>query len=657
MYRKRQRSRLNSYNSLWQFCYSVNDTKKTYKEYTGEKHTQADIPINDEWRLEIENGSERVCCTSIRNEMQDYIKFKAARCIQRFVRGWLVRIRLARQIRAAVIIQKEWRRFYYKRFYVRKLEKLTQQHIEDHYFSSGQKFQALYRGWWSRQYLHDQTLLRRLEMKAGEELIECVALKLHHLLRIYTIPGVYSLKNEKTLEKVERLVNTLKYRHCSDYGQEVNRQRVQQLYIGKKRFKKSEYVTHLPFAGFENDLCLRKQNILLSRNNDANSKISEKLRKYVMNEQEDRRVSKLRLKSLKKNLKECINEELSFEDEYWEWDTDECLEFKQQSLSRTEMFVQDYLEFKAARSIQRFVRGWLVRNRLTKQIRAAIIIQTEWRRFYYQRWYFHKVENLIQQRIEETYFRAAQKIQALFRGWWSRQHIHDHTRLLRLQMMAGEDLLHCVAFKLHHLIRTRAIPGIYSLSNTTTLSKIEKLLAAMTFKKCNDRAREVNRLRASYIHNARKRYKNSEFVSEIPFAGSYIYNLCEPKCISLFSDKDADRKMAKILLMYEKVSGQEPKILKLRQKKFKRSVFRHICLPPPTTFCGDVIRSMKRWKIIKENNLTVETNILQTPKNVENFLREVQSKWDLLHGNCHCTDAFIKELEKGKKFSGLCPPV
>lgn len=84
------------------------------------------------------------------------------------------------------------------------------------------------------------------------------------------------------------------------------------------------------------------------------------------------------------------------------------------------------------------------------------------------------------------------------------------------------------------------------------------------------------------------------------------------------------------------------------------AVFRHICLPPPTTFCGDVVRSMKRWKIIKENNLTVETKILDNPQNVENFLREVQSKWDILHGNCHCKDAFIKELEKGKKFTGIC---
>uniref|UniRef100_A0A1A9WWN3 Spermatogenesis-associated protein 17 n=1 Tax=Glossina brevipalpis TaxID=37001 RepID=A0A1A9WWN3_9MUSC len=326
-------------------------------------------------------------------------------------------------------------------------------------------------------------------------------------------------------------------------------------------------------------------------------------------------------------------------------------------ITRTQLLIWDYLEFKAARSIQRFVRGWLVRNRLAKQIHAAVIIQTEWRRFYCQRWYFRKVENLLQQRIEKYYFRAAQKIQALFRGWWSRQHIHDHSRLMRLGITAGEDLLHCVAFKLHHLIRTHVIPGIYSLRNTTTLSKVEKLLASMTFKQCIDRAREANRRRALHIFSAKVRFKDSEITTQIPFAGPNISNLCEAKCIALYSERDADRKMAKILRMYEIANREDPKMFKLRDKKSKILTFRHVCLPPPTTFCGDLIRSMKKWKIIKEKNLSVDVDIFENPKNVENFLKEVQSKWDILHGCCHCSNAFIKELEKGKKFTGSCPPI
>lgn len=135
-------------------------------------------------------------------------------------------------------------------------------------------------------------------------------------------------------------------------------------------------------------------------------------------------------------------------------------------LSRTSLLVQDYLEFKAARSIQCFVRGWLCRTKYKRKRIAAIIIQSEWRRFYCQRLYFRKVEETLQQRIEQHFYCAARKIQALWRGWWVRHHIHDHSRLMRLQLMAGEDLLYCVAFKLHHLLRTHQIPGVYSLRNS-----------------------------------------------------------------------------------------------------------------------------------------------------------------------------------------------
>lgn len=126
----------------------------------------------------------------------------------------------------------------------------------------------------------------------------------------------------------------------------------------------------------------------------------------------------------------------------------------------------DYRQFKAARCIQRLVRGWLARTLYRRKRKASIIIQTEWRRFYAGRLYYRILEQIVQQRLEQHYFKAARTIQAFWRGWWVREHIHDHTRLMRLQLMAGEDLLHCIAFKLHHLLRTHQIPGIYSLRNS-----------------------------------------------------------------------------------------------------------------------------------------------------------------------------------------------
>uniref|UniRef100_A0A1A9WW80 Uncharacterized protein n=1 Tax=Glossina brevipalpis TaxID=37001 RepID=A0A1A9WW80_9MUSC len=321
-------------------------------------------------------------------------------------------------------------------------------------------------------------------------------------------------------------------------------------------------------------------------------------------------------------------------------------------LTGTDMLVWDYIEFKAARHIQCMVRGWLIRNRIAKQTRAAIIIQTEWRRFYCKRLYLRKLEKLTQQRIEEHYFRSAQIIQAAYRGWWSRQNIHDHTRLIRLSNWAGEDLLHCVAFKLHHLLRTFVIPGVYSLKNTTTLSKVEELLANLRFKQCNDHSQEINRQRNLRTHLAKKDFIKTEFATKIPYSGLDMYTTCSRKCQTISSEKDADRKMAKILRMYQLAHHEDPRIIKMRHGKAQV-----ICLPPPTSFCADLVRSMKRWNIIKESEVTVERDIFKKPGNIENFLKEIHWKWDNLHGNCHCNDAFIKVLEKGDKLTGSFPPL
>ncbi|KAI9575229.1 hypothetical protein GQX74_015740 [Glossina fuscipes] len=260
--------------------------------------------------------------------------------------------------------------------------------------------------------------------------------------------------------------------------------------------------------------------------------------------------------------------------EYWEHDGDECSNIE--VMTRTQTSIRDYLEFKAARSMQRFVRGWLLRNRLAKRICAAIIIQAEWRRFYYQR---------------------------------------------------------------------------------LTLSKVEELLASMTFKQCSDRAFEVNSQLAMNAQYAKLRFNDSAATTQIPFAGPSIYNLCEPKCVALYSERDADRKMAKILHMYEEACREDPKIFKSRVKSSKAAGCRRMYLPPPTTFCGDLIRSMKKWKIIKEKHPAVDKSIFETPQNVVNFLKEVRSEWNILHGNCHCSDAFVKELKEGNKLAGSYPTV
>lgn len=128
------------------------------------------------------------------------------------------------------------------------------------------------------------------------------------------------------------------------------------------------------------------------------------------------------------------------------------------------------MQFLAARTIQCHWRSHLSRLRESRRWRAAITIQRWWRGFNTRRKLVYKLEDMLQQRLLDLYNKSATKIQALFRGWWTRRTVHDVYALHNMQACAASDLLSCVAYKLHHLLRTYSIPGIYSLRNSTYVS-------------------------------------------------------------------------------------------------------------------------------------------------------------------------------------------
>ncbi|XP_013116276.2 uncharacterized protein LOC106093701 isoform X1 [Stomoxys calcitrans] len=291
-------------------------------------------------------------------------------------------------------------------------------------------------------------------------------------------------------------------------------------------------------------------------------------------------------------------------------------------LSRTSLLILEYHQYKAARCIQRFVRGWLARILYRRKKWASIIIQTEWRRFHARRLYYRKLEAVLQQRLEEHYFKSAQKIQAIWRGWWVREHVYNQKHLLRLQIMAGEDLLHCVAFKLHYLLRTYQIPGVFSLRNSKALSKVEALLASMRFKKHNDCQHETN------AHAVPQTQKNSLHSTRLKFQ-----NDCMAKCLSLYSEKQADRKMNKILNMYQEANGAYSG-LKMQKPRSKCTLQKSENFKSPsTTFCGEIVSSMKKWKVMDENKLQLDPKVFQQPEILENFLKEIESWWNRLQDN------------------------
>lgn len=123
----------------------------------------------------------------------------------------------------------------------------------------------------------------------------------------------------------------------------------------------------------------------------------------------------------------------------------------------------DYVQFIAARTIQRNWRRFSRRNTKGNVEKAAITIQRWWRGYRVRSRYMLIVERKLQDTLVNYYNNAATKIQALFRGWWARHTVHDVNALKKMQTCAAQDLLNCVAFKLHHLLRTYSIPGVYSL--------------------------------------------------------------------------------------------------------------------------------------------------------------------------------------------------
>ncbi|KRF98780.1 uncharacterized protein Dwil_GK27791 [Drosophila willistoni] len=126
----------------------------------------------------------------------------------------------------------------------------------------------------------------------------------------------------------------------------------------------------------------------------------------------------------------------------------------------------DYQQFKAARVLQLHFRGWLCRKRFLKQ-RAAVTTISRWFRGYIcsKKRFFATQEDL-QATVLAYYNHYAIKIQAFYRGWRNRLFIHDVRALTRMQLNAAQDVINCIAYQLHTLLREQKLPGVYSLRAT-----------------------------------------------------------------------------------------------------------------------------------------------------------------------------------------------
>nr|CAD7400891.1 unnamed protein product [Timema cristinae] len=167
-------------------------------------------------------------------------------------------------------------------------------------------------------------------------------------------------------------------------------------------------------------------------------------------------------------------------------------------------------EFIAARKIQSCFRGWFIRNHLHKLHSAATTIQRHWRGFSGRTFYFILLKKAVNKMCLQHYNLTATKIQKLWRGHYVRSRFFDYYKLkqwihqvleknkfLIHQMQNYKEVVEAskidaleleakqwvfyILFKLHHLLRTQALPGIYSLPNTVKLSVLEEQLKALQF--------------------------------------------------------------------------------------------------------------------------------------------------------------------------------
>ncbi|XP_064553668.1 uncharacterized protein LOC135439014 isoform X2 [Drosophila montana] len=281
---------------------------------------------------------------------------------------------------------------------------------------------------------------------------------------------------------------------------------------------------------------------------------------------------------------------------------------------------------------------------------AAITIQRWWRGFSVRRNFKSSIEARLQQILVDRYNEAATKIQSLFRGWHVRQTVHDMNSLRRMQHCAAEELLSCLAYKLHHLLRTYSIPGVYSLRNSHCLSKVEKLLTSMTYRFHNDHVAYHHARKASSSRFYREQFIQNKYHTKVPYSGPNFNSLCKPACEeAVFTTKDMDRRMYQIIAEYEK--GQvDPNLNKLQRsvadRKFRKRVEKILAARDKvqSDFCGDVIESMRKWNIWDGQLLTINNDVFRNPENLESFLANAAKLIEQYQVTCHCQITKFDEL-------------
>ncbi|XP_017115825.1 uncharacterized protein LOC108138217 [Drosophila elegans] len=259
--------------------------------------------------------------------------------------------------------------------------------------------------------------------------------------------------------------------------------------------------------------------------------------------------------------------------------------------------VLDYKQFKAARTIQRHVRGFLARRRLNYQNQAATTISKLWRGYYVRRFQFAHIQNLLHMRIMQYHNDMATKIQALFRGWMTRQNFQDFEGMKSLRMQYAEDMLSALFRKLCTMRKDHLLPGIYALRESDLLSKIEDLSATFDYRFHNGRVRAAIAKKRAFINDRREEFQGAHSYSMAPYPGPNSENI---PYSDITLPKKIGPRLQRTILVYDKSVRDRhvKKVYDLNSKRRRKSM-NALRENMRNLFCKDFIRRIVAHKKVK----------------------------------------------------------
>ncbi|CAH2248021.1 spermatogenesis-associated protein 17 [Pararge aegeria] len=207
------------------------------------------------------------------------------------------------------------------------------------------------------------------------------------------------------------------------------------------------------------------------------------------------------------------------------------------------------IRFLAVRTLQRMTRGYLTRKHIAWLTKNAKIIQCAFRMHMARKAYRAALRRAVRHKHYRYYARAATRIQALWRGHYSRRTkfcyrsyrrwlatvkergercaaeaaefgIRSRADDLRILEEEARQWLAFVVFKLHHLLRTYVCAGVYSQPATTELSEFEKLIKSIHY---TEYMKRLKRKYNEFVRKFRPKFANKMLFPIIGDGADYWY--------------------------------------------------------------------------------------------------------------------------------------